>query len=173
MRAPLLPLHWEGRGGGGVQSSPASSPGYGVMVSRPDCSLRWCGRYVRTACTELTFFEPTTVQTTNVRQPSGLQMCADPATEVAAAGCCPPGHDPDDSGRADCKYTNEVMSYSKAVERCAARSDGYTEVCPARWDVPGCFPAKDGGTLALDERSWLAVANTSCEIKAQVMSNGR
>ena len=143
-----------------------------ILLSGPDDGI--CargGRYVRPACTELTFFAPATVQTSNVRQPSGLQMCADPTTEAAAAGCCPPNHDSAQSGRADCKYINEVMSYAKAVERCAARSDGYTEVCPNRWAVPGCFGTNGNG--AEDERSWLNTANTSCAIKAQVLTNGR
>ena len=58
-------------------------------------------------------------------------MCADPTTEAAAAGCCPaePRLRPT-SGRAECKYVNEVMSYAKAVERCAARTDGYTRGVP-------------------------------------------
>ena len=109
--------------------------------------------------------------------PDGLKMCADPATEVAAAGCCRPDHVVADSGRAECKYVNEVMSYSKAVERCAARTDGYTQVCPERWHVPGCYTVTTGswqGTLAEDERSWLNMANvTSCAVKAQVMNNGQ
>ena len=99
-------------------------------------------------------------------------MCADPTTEVAAAGCCPPGHDPAESGRADCKYINEVMSYSKAEERCAARTDGYTEVCSERWSVPGCFGSTDN-SIVQDERSWLRIENTSCTIQAQVMTNGQ
>jgi hypothetical protein len=68
------------------------------------------------------------------------------------------------------------MSYAKAVERCAARTDGYTEVCPDRWSVPGCYTVNTGGwqgTMAEDERSWLNVQNvTSCRLKAQVMANG-
>ena len=124
--------------------------------------------YVRRACVELTFFEPVTIQGNNVRQPNGLQMCADPATEVAAAGCCPPDHVAADNGVADCKYMNEVMSYGTAVERCAARTDGYTLVCPERWAVPGCFGTNGNG--ALDERSWLrpSANATACAINVQV-----
>ena len=126
---------------------------------RPDRSMRAhsrVSRYIRTACVELTFFQAATVQGHNIRQPDGLKMCADPATEVAAAGCCRPSHAVVDSGKADCKYVNEVMSYSKALERCAARADGYTSVCPDRWHVPGCYTVTQGswqGTLAEDERS--------------------
>ena len=135
------------------------------------------GRYIRAACVELTFFQAATIQGHNIRMPNGLQMCADPTTEVAAAGCCPPTHDKDDSGRADCKYVNEVMSYDKAVQRCAARTDGYTELCPDRWSVPGCYTVSTGswqGTVAEDERSWLNMEHvTSCAIKVQVLTNGR
>ena len=133
--------------------------------------------YVRPACTELTFFQPAVVQGHNIRMPDGLKMCADPTTEAAAAGCCPPDHDTADSGRAECKYVNEVMTYAKAVERCAARTDGYTEVCPDRWHVPGCFTVTTGswqGTMAEDERSWLSLNSTSsCGLKAQIMASGR
>ena len=132
--------------------------------------------YLRPACVELTFFQPATIQGHNIRMPNGLQMCADPTTEVAAAGCCPPSHDSANSGRADCKYVNEVMSYAKAVERCAARTDGYTDVCSDRWSVTGCYAVTSGswqGTLAEDERSWLNMENvTSCALKVQIMGNG-
>ena len=128
--------------------------------------------YVRPACTEMTVFAPTTVQSSNVNQPSGLQMCADPTTEVAAIGCCEPGHSQAADGQADCRYMNEVASFARAVERCAARKDNYTVVCSERWSVPGCFGADGDG--AVDERSWLRASETSaCVIKVQVMRNGQ
>lgn len=155
---------------GARTTSPCDSS-FGVSLVPPSVVF---GRYVRAACVELAFFQAAAVQGQNIRQPDGLKMCADPTTEAAAAGCCPPTHDEADSGRAECKYVNEVMSYAKAMERCAARTDGYTMVCPNRWHVPGCYTVTTGswqGTLAEDERSWLNMENvTSCNIKVQVMA---
>ena len=84
--------------------------------------------YVRRPCVELTFFDGATIRGP-LWNAAGQKLCADPATEAAAAACCQPGvTDPTVDGRIDCKYQNEALSYATAVARCGARSDGYTEV---------------------------------------------
>jgi len=139
--------------------------------------------YVRRACVELSFFNGTHARGPSWRAAYGATVCVDPATEAAAAACCAPGHSSQATGITDCKYPNEVMSHSTAEARCAARTDGQTELCTAILSSPGCYGDGLYGYSGSDntgkgmqfERKWVrySTADTSCNVQAQIFSDGR
>ena len=130
--------------------------------------------YVRPPCVELTFYHGPVVQA----QASTRKMCADRSLEVASAACCAPGvHTISTDAVTDCVYVNEAMTYSTAIARCAARTDGNTAICSNFYKAPGCFGlASQGGQTSEGmtyERSWTFYNSSSstCTMKVQVFAN--
>ena len=150
-----------------------------VSILDPVANVTVYYEYVRRPCTELTFFHGAIARGGSQRQPYGLRMCADPSTEVAAAACCPPTDQTDQTtAQFDCVYHNEPMSYSTAVTRCAARTDGKTAVCADMWSARGCFGTQSTPTAMTgmeDERSWMKynASSTDCQPQLQVHADGR
>ena len=63
-----------------------------VAVHDPLANQTAYYEYVRRACVELAFFSGAVVRAASWAGADAKRMCADPATEAAAAACCAPGH---------------------------------------------------------------------------------
>ena len=152
-----------------------------VDVVDPATNITVYYEYVRRPCVVLAFFHGASIRGPSWHAGQGHRLCADPATESAAAACCPVEHTSSTVGVTDCRYVNEAMTHATAVARCAARADGHTALCSK--DVshaPGCF----GAPGMQDERKWYALGDErdenglmneeqgACRTRVQVFSHG-